>query len=212
MYLSRIKLNTTLRETIKSLAAPNLIHGAIENCEKCEKDERTRKLWRIDTLGGEKYLLILSHSQLDFSDVANQFAGCNIYESKCYDNLLERVTTGSKWQFRLRANPTVQKCTKSDGRGKVLAHITTTHQEEWLLKQSQKYGFTLSEGEWLVTGSQWYIFRKNKAEKNKVRMLAVTYEGSLTVTDADLFRKALTEGIGREKAFGMGLLTIAGIR
>ena len=26
------------------------------------------------------------------------------------------------------------------------------------------------------------------------------------------FRKALTEGIGREKAFGMGLLTIAGIR
>ena len=45
-----------------------------------------------------------------------------------------------------------------------------------------------------------------------MRMLAVTYEGSLTVTDADLFRKALTEGIGREKAFGMGLLTIAGIR
>ncbi|MBR6670719.1 MAG: hypothetical protein IKL31_08265 [Ruminococcus sp.] len=37
MYLSRIKLNTTLRETIKSLAAPNLIHGAIESCENAKK-------------------------------------------------------------------------------------------------------------------------------------------------------------------------------
>ena len=39
-------------------------------------------------------------------------------------------------------------------------------------------------------------------------MLAVTYEGMLTVTDAELFRQALTQGIGREKAYGMGLLTI----
>ena len=38
---------------------------------------------------------------------------------------------------------------------------------------------------------------------------AVTYEGVLTVTDTELFCKALTEGIGRGKAYGMGLLTVA---
>ena len=212
MYLSRIKLNTALRDTIKALAAPNLFHGAIESCEKCEKEERTRKLWRVDTLGGERYLLILSQAQLDFGKVAKQFSGSCEYEWKNYDGLLERITDGSKWQFRLKANPTVQLYSKEKSRGKVYAHITTSHQEEWLVKQSQKYGFSLSGGEWLVTGSQWYIFKKNREQKKDVRMISATYEGVLTVTDADLFRKALTEGIGREKAYGMGLLTVSGVR
>ena len=57
--------------------------------------------------------------------------------------------------------------------------------------------------------SQWHIFRKNPSQETKVRLLAVTYEGVLTVTDTELFCKALTEGIGRGKAYGMGLLTVA---
>ena len=36
----------------------------------------------------------------------------------------------------------------------------------------------------------------------------VTYEGLLTVTDAAKFREALTSGIGRGKAYGLGLLTV----
>ena len=70
MYLSRIKLNTSLRKTMQALAAPNLFHGAIESSET---DERTRKLWRIDTLYGDRYLLILSENKTDFSTVAEQF-------------------------------------------------------------------------------------------------------------------------------------------
>ena len=62
-----------------------------------------------------------------------------------------------------------------------------------------------------MSASQWYRFRKG-AQRQNVRMLAVTYEGILAVTDAQAFRMALTKGIGREKAYGMGLLTIAGIR
>lgn len=46
----------------------------------------------------------------------------------------------------------------------------------------------------------------------KVKLLAVTYEGILTVTDADALRNALVNGIGREKAYGMGLMTLAGIK
>lgn len=40
-------------------------------------------------------------------------------------------------------------------------------------------------------------------------LLSVTYEGILKVTDAEKFQKILIEGIGRGKAFGMGMLTIA---
>ena len=37
----------------------------------------------------------------------------------------------------------------------------------------------------------------------------MAFEGRLKVEDADVFKDALVNGIGREKAYGMGLLTIA---
>lgn len=42
----------------------------------------------------------------------------------------------------------------------------------------------------------------------QVKLLGVTCEGILTVTDADGFRAALVSGMGRDKAYGMGLLTV----
>lgn len=205
MYLSRIKLNTSLRKTMQALAAPNLFHGAIENCEI---DKRTRKLWRVDTLRGEMYLLILSEKAIDFSDVANQFGYKSGCEMRNYDSFIERITDGSKWHFRLRANPVIHKKSSDGKRGKVIAHITPKHQGEWLKRQAEKNGFSLEDGQWGVADSKWHIFKKNREEKHEVRILSVTYEGILTVTDTDLFRKALVNGIGREKAFGQGLLTV----
>ena len=200
MYLSRVKLNTTRTETMRALAAPNRFHGAIELSD----EERTRKLWRLDTLKGEKYLLILTEGALNFTSVAEQFGYDDSYESKVYDSLLERITEGSRWQFRLVANPTIQNKKK----GKVLAHITTEHQENWFKNRAGKNGFELKDDEWLVTGSKWYMFRKKRNSPNTVKFLAATYEGILTVTDVDAFKNALINGIGREKAYGMGLLTI----
>ena len=49
---------------------------------------------------------------------------------------------------------------------------------------------------------------KGAERERPVSLLAVTYEGLLTVTDAALFRRTLTEGIGRGKAYGLGLLTV----
>lgn len=206
MYLSRIKLNTCRTETMRALAAPNVFHGAIEACD----EKRMRKLWRVDTLGSQQYLLILSEEQFDLSGAAAQFGYDSSYESKPCDKLLARITNGSRWQFRLKANPTVQKYDEKKGRGRPIAHITVQHQGEWLKGQAEKHGFSLTDGEWLVTGSKWYIFRKNRSSKNTVRMMSVTFEGLLTVTDAEAFKTALAGGIGREKAYGMGLLTVMG--
>ena len=60
----------------------------------------------------------------------------------------------------------------------------------------------------LVVGSQWYRFHKGNQRKSPVTILAVTYEGILTITNAVRFQQTLQEGLGRGKAFGMGMLTI----
>ena len=51
--------------------------------------------------------------------------------------------------------------------------------------------------------------RKGKEQgKNRVSIKGVTYEGILKVCDEDKFKELLVTGIGRGKAYGMGLLTI----
>ncbi|NYA68779.1 type I-E CRISPR-associated protein Cas6/Cse3/CasE, partial [Lactobacillus salivarius] len=46
-----------------------------------------------------------------------------------------------------------------------------------------------------------------KGSKN-IKLSRVSFEGLLEITDVDLFRKVLIDGIGKEKAFGMGLMTV----
>ena len=60
-----------------------------------------------------------------------------------------------------------------------------------------------------VTQSEWKIFRKGSSAQ-KVHILQAAFEGKLKVEDTTAFKDALVNGIGREKAYGMGLLTIAG--
>lgn len=210
MYLTRLELDTRRRSTMKALASPNLFHGAIESSFP---GERKRRLWRIDPLNGRYYLLLLSEDAPDLTDMARQFgvSGAALpWESKSYDSLLERIQEGSTWQFRLTANPTkaCKSAASPQARGTVHAHITPAHQQQWLLERCQSHGFSLNSEEFLVTSSRWLRFYKGQARKYPVTLLSCTYEGLLTVTDAQQFRQTLQTGIGRGKAYGLGLLTI----
>lgn len=201
MYLSRITLNTALRETMKALVSPNLFHGAIE---RSFDGARARRLWRIDDLNGKKYILIVSESIPDLRQFAEQFGIAGEYETRDYSPLLNRITEGGKWQFRLTANPVVTKMN-----GKIMAHVTPEYQKKWLADRAEKLGFSLDEDEFQTVQSKWYDFHKKDGKGGaRVRLLSVTFEGMLTVKDAGRFRETLCSGIGREKAYGQGMLTI----
>lgn len=204
MYLSRVLLDTSKRKTQIALVSPNKFHGAVE--ETCSERE-DRKLWRIDTLRGETYLIILSANQPDLSGIEEQFGYRDIKgESKNYDGLLSRIKEGGIWYFRLVANP-VHSINRGEGRGKVTAHTSVKYQLEWLYSQSKKRGFSILPDSAHVMQTSWKIFNKRDS-KQKVRILEVAFEGKLKVENADIFKHTLLNGIGREKAYGMGLLTI----
>ena len=63
--------------------------------------------------------------------------------------------------------------------------------------------FSLNEEDFTVVHSQWNIFRKIILKTQKFGYWPY-YEGILTVTDTELFCKALTEGIGRGKSLWYG--------
>lgn len=205
MYLTQMRLDMNNRRTLSALSSPSKIHGAVESSFS---GERQRNLWRIDSRSGQNYLLILSTEKPDLSNVAEQFAPPGeTWQTKDYTPLLDRIRQGSRWQFRLCANPTYSVSAGPGKRGRVCAHSTPQHQIQWLKRQSGKYGFTLPEEAFGVTKSVWYRFKKGSTGKN-VTFLAVTYEGILEVSDPEAFRRMLCSGMGHGKAYGAGLMTI----
>ena len=123
---------------------------------------------------------------------------------------LQRITPGSVWQFRLTANPT-KSCPNprdANARGTVRAHCTVEYQQQWLLLRAEKHGFALTPDSFTVTASRWLQFAKGGDRRHPVTLLSVTYEGVLQVTDPQAFCQLLTQGIGRGKAYGLGLMTV----
>ena len=205
MYLSRVELDPKRRSTMTALAAPQKFHGVVENAFP---GERRRRLWRLDHLGEKLYLLVLSEDVPDLSGAVEQFGTGAAPETKNYDPLLTRIQPGSCWQFRLVANPTKSCKDPADpqARGTVMAHCTIQYQKKWLLDRAEKHGFSLTEDSFTVTRVQWHHFAKHGTRP--VSLLAVTYEGVLQVTDPEAFRALLCQGMGRGKAYGLGLLTV----
>ena len=205
MYLSRAELDQTRRSTMTALVSPQKFHGAVESSFS---GERRRRLWRLDRLGEKLYLLILSEDVPDLTVLCEQFGTGTPPETRSYDPLLERVTAGSCWQFRLTTNPTHRQKNPDapTDRGILKPCYLEKEQEEWLRTQAEKHGFSLPEDSFVVTQKQTYHFRKNGSRP--VTLLSVTYEGTLQVTEPEAFRALLCEGIGRGKAYGLGLMTI----
>jgi CRISPR system Cascade subunit CasE len=185
-----------------------MLHGAIESCIK---GERQRNLWRVDSFEGRQYLLVLSAVKPDFSGLAEQFGypdASPAFEAKLYDGVLEKLEAGQQWHFRLCANPVVS-AKAGPARGKVHAHVTVEQQKHWLLSRAESNGFMVEEDAFDVVHSEWKKFRKRAGSPEEVALRRVVFEGVLAVTDKEKFRNTLVCGIGRGKAYGCGLLTIA---
>lgn len=206
MYLSRVELDTDRRSTMAALTSLQRLHGAVESAFS---GERKRRLWRLDRLGGKLYMLIVSEDvPADLTHIASQFGTGREAETKCYDALFERLKTGDRWHFRLTANPVHSRPDpKHPGeRGKVDAHCSEQYQKKWLMDRAEKNGFSLSENDFMVTEIKWLRFKKQ--EGDRVTLLSVTYEGSLSIVDPKAFQQLLCNGIGKGKAYGLGMMTV----
>ena len=210
MFMTRIELDLKRRETQRALNNPNYFHHAIENCFS---GPRQRRLWRLDSFGEKNYLIIVSENSPDLSKSFTEFApqkNNNLCESKSYISFMHRLKEGQKWHFRLSANPVkaaVDEDIPKGTRGKVRAHVTPKQQIQWLSDRAESIGVHFEVNTLQVVDSNWYRFYKRSGVC--VTFRKVTFEGLLTVQDPEILKQNLAEGIGRQKAYGCGLLTLA---
>lgn len=209
MYISRVEIDYSNRLNLKKLSNINAYHSWVEECfpKEIEKNTRSRKLWRIDQLNQQNYLLMVSEDNPDM-DILEKFGVKGTAACKNYDYFLENLKVADKARFKIVLNPTVSiKESKDDkSRGKIVP-LKSSEFSKYLIDRSERNGFILKEEDFIVSEKKVVDFKHNKNSK-RIKLNKVTYEGMLTITDKEKMIETLTNGIGKKKAYGFGLMTI----
>ena len=211
MYLSRVEIDFNNRVNMRELNHVGAYHNWGEQAfpEEVDRKIRSRKLWRIDCLAGKKYLLLVSEREpsrelLESRGVKGSFA------SKEYDTFLSTIHTGDQFRFRIVLNPVHAVLEDERKRGKVYPLYAEKDQLQFLLDRGPKHGFTVPEDQvMIVERGQERLLKKGNHSTNLVKAV---YEGRLKVLDSSRFVDLLINGMGREKAYGFGMMTVIKVK
>ncbi|EGS30832.1 CRISPR-associated protein Cas6/Cse3/CasE [Peptoniphilus sp. oral taxon 375 str. F0436] len=212
MYISRVKLDLNNRKNLRDLSHLGCYHGWIEDSFPDErgKGNRSRKLWRIDSIHNEHYLLVLSEEKPEES-ILEKYAVKGSLEIKDYDPFIEKLREGMQAKFRIKLNTVKSLADRSQGRRRGrLVPVPLDELIPYFLSRAEKNGFHVDEGDLKIVARSKELFEKQDQEDTRIKLdlVSTSYEGLLTITDLEKFKKALTQGIGKKKAYGFGLLTI----
>jgi len=209
VFLSRVMIDVNNRIKTKDLDHLGAYHNWIEQSfpNELAAGERTRKLWRVDHIGAEYYLLVLSRVKPDLAKL-ERYGVPGSAETKEYSVLLNELKEGDKLRFRLVLNPvkSLSQGKMSGERGRVIPLVTAEQQLQYLQERAARYGFSMENNEVTVTERGFEILKRKNQRPLKICKAA--YEGLLTIEDLERFKEALVDGIGKKKAYGFGLLTV----
>ncbi|MGK5544080.1 type I-E CRISPR-associated protein Cas6/Cse3/CasE [Streptomyces sp. URMC 127] len=231
MHLTRFRINTARLGARGLLSSPQRMHAAVMSSFAGilpSEGESSRILWRVDRNSRAEVLLyIVSADRPDLTHLVEQAgwpttAGWQTYD---YKTFLDGLTEGSTWAFRLTANPVHHVRRTPEEPRKRTAHLTPRHQIGWLLERQERSGFRVletpadrqlphgsNEHQLTVRDEQRHRFDKKElstGHANRVALVTVTFDGRLEVTDPAAMRRTLTLGLGKAKAYGCGLMTLA---
>lgn len=222
LYLSRLCLNPLFAPALKLAANPELIHKKLLMTLPCQSKEKplvahqpktAEVLFRVDTSDSGPMLLIQSVDPPDWD--ALELAPRALREPPQTKRFEPSFAEGQRLSFRLLARPSVRKSgdfgKKPNAKRKSGPRNDCRNDEErlaWLRRKSGECGFAVeSVG---LTLLSFPAFKSAVPAREKGgSFTAVQFDGVLVVTDPDKLREAVRNGIGPQKAYGFGLLSLA---
>jgi CRISPR system Cascade subunit CasE len=224
MFMTQMPINAASRGGRRLLESPQRMHAAVLAGFPGLDTAQDRVLWRVDHKSAyDVVLYVVSPQKPDFNHIVEQ-AGWQTrldvtWKTADYRPFLARLESGQSWGFRLRAN-TVSR-SRPDGSRRIHTRTLTTLSDrvQWLTSRSERLGFVIPfdndpqspQPQVSISNSDKHNFQRANATDGgrNVTIASTQFEGLLTVTDPEAFRQTLTKGVGRAKAYGCGLMTLA---
>lgn len=117
--------------------------------------------------------------------------------------VLDAFTVGKVFTFDILTHPSK----KIKGGGKNSARVFLRSSDErrhWMIHEGEKHGFRLLE---LKEDEPFDM--QGKRYSGKILLRVIRMRGRLQITDAEMFAQAYQNGIGPEKAYGLGMLLLS---
>jgi len=198
MYLSRLILNPRSRQVSAELANLYELHRTLMQAFPDGKDGPGPVLFRLEPDRRDKPPLLLVQSEAEPDWRHHRELSAYLLEEPRSKEVEIEVPPGKDLRFRLLANPTVCR----DGKRQGL--LDEEDQVEWLGRKGQRGGFSVDS---VLPHAQRFV--RSKKNGRTLTFYSVLFDGALTVENPEAFRETLLSGIGRGKAFGLGLLSVA---
>lgn len=214
MYLSRLRLNSRHRRAARDLTSPYAVHQTLRwafpgaGVPDVPLPEGERLLWRDDGVQG---LLVQSVTKPDWSVLLDRWPGYLSAPAEVLRLNLGDFREGDALRFRLRANVVVNRYSDEQPkapqtRSKRQAVREPAAQLAWLRRQGQQSGFELLAAESVQSGT---VRLDKGSAPHPMTLYGVTFEGHLRVQDVTALQGTVRQGLGKGKAVGFGLLSLA---
>ena len=196
MIMSRISMNVLHPSARQALRDRNDMHRNLsiaigENF-----------IYRVFDCRNKIEILVISENVPDEAELSKR--GYGLISFRDMTPLKTLYKEGSVFAFDLLASPAKKIKREGSKNDKRVFLKTPEERKNWLTRQGEKYGFEILSD---VESAEKPSFLVNR-NSGTFWFTGVKFEGFLRVTDANLFWKAWEEGIGPEKAYGMGLLVV----
>ncbi|GAA4607764.1 type I-E CRISPR-associated protein Cas6/Cse3/CasE [Actinoallomurus liliacearum] len=226
MFLSKLTINVFSREFRRDNADIQDMHRTIMSAfPQVDNDQPARMahgvLWRLDEAPRGFVLYVQSRSEPDWSYLPDDYLA-EPAQVRDLQPALDAVAPGRHLAFRLTANAT--RTIHPGGtpgqrkNGKRVAHRDPRAQVAWLARQGERHGFVLplaANGQPDVVPSPRPVLQgrqKKGPDRHTIRIEAIRFDGRLVITDRDAFLHALQYGIGKGRAYGCGLISLAALQ
>lgn len=206
-WLTRIVLSPLSREVRSDLRSAEMLHKRVMSLLPDGIGASARAsagvLYRYDeTQTTGPHLLVQSWLP---TDPAKLPKGYGAVETRDLAPLLDALCTGLAMRYRISANTAKRLGRTSERAGKLVA-LRGPEAEAWWHARAESSGLLLRT---LVSTSQADIRGRGK---DTICHAVARFEGVAVIREPDSVRQAVLNGVGRGKAYGCGLLSLAPLR
>lgn len=210
LWLTRIVPDPRSREARRDFRNAVELHRRVMTLFPDGLGDQARRqlgiLFRAEETTAGTYLLLQSRTRPDLDKLPPEYGHG---DSRPLTPLLEALRPGLPIRYRIDASAIrkPRKTTQELYGLKPIVALTGPAAEDWWQRQAEKSGLKLDSVHATRLEAAGGVKGKQRIHNHRTR-----FEGNALVDDPHLLRQCVEEGIGRGKAYGCGLLSIAPAR